>query len=216
MTAFWLTISLLLHALSFWLIILLFLRLSRLGEAERRAEELEEAMTAYLAAWKEENERFLAELDSRTVSPPSASETGGAQLNAAAGASGLHRERSREKTAPMPDAGSGKHAAGFEKRAAERTPEDEAGEGGSTRQERQKKIEESYSGEAAGAASDYVTDIGVVEDVLELSFTQPAGASELVRRLYAEGATVEEIAKQLGKGKTEVELLLKFAPKTDR
>nr|WP_235186691.1 hypothetical protein [Geobacillus sp. FW23] len=64
MMAFWLTISLLLHALSFWLIIVLFLRLSRLGEAERRAEELEEAMTAYLAAWKEENERFLAELDS--------------------------------------------------------------------------------------------------------------------------------------------------------
>lgn len=36
MGAFWLTVSLLLHAFSFWLIILLFMRLSRLSEAEQR------------------------------------------------------------------------------------------------------------------------------------------------------------------------------------
>ncbi|NNU82607.1 hypothetical protein ETC05_01730 [Geobacillus sp. BMUD] len=205
MMAFWLTISLLLHALSFWLILVLFLRLSRLGEAERRAEELEEAMTAYLAAWKEENERFLAELDSllgnRAASLVSVRQTNGAPS--------VQQDTSDEATALMPGAGGGEIGAGVEQRTAEAKKEEneptERGEIG-------KRAETSRS----SATLDYFPDIGAVKDVLELSFTRPVDASELARRLYAEGATVEEIAKQLGKGKTEVELWLKFAQKTDQ
>ncbi|MGG1558375.1 hypothetical protein [Geobacillus thermoleovorans] len=205
MMAFWLTISLLLHALSFWLIIVLFLRLSRLGEAERRAEELEEAMTAYLAAWKEENERFLAELDSLLNSGAapfvSAPETNDAPSG--------QRGANGKETASMPGAGGGEIGAGFEKRTAEaKKGENEPAERGET----EKRAKTSRPSAAPG----YFPDIGTVKDVLELSLTRPADASELARRLYAEGETVEEIAKQLGKGKTEVELWLKFAQKTNQ
>ncbi|AKU27726.1 hypothetical protein P9857_11265 [Anoxybacillus geothermalis] len=205
MMAFWLTISLLLHALSFWLIIVLFLRLSRLGEAERRAEELEEAMTAYLAAWKEENKRFLAELDSLLGSGAapfvSAPETNDAPS--------VQRGANGKETASMLGAGGGEIGGGFEKRTAEaKKEENEPAERGET----EKRTETSRPSAAPG----YFPDIGTVKDVLELSLTRPADASELARRLYAEGATVEEIAKQLGKGKTEVELWLKFAQKTNQ
>jgi len=191
MEAFWLTISLLLHAFSFLLIILLYMRLARLGEAEqraaRRAEELEEAMAAHFALWKEENERFLGDLDAllqakTTVEPAKQPPAPKLAVVAPRAASGSDRSAS-----PAPSVESGESAA-----------DGKALEGVKTEQN------------GLGAAHDYFPDIEAIEDVLDLS-----PSADAARRLYAEGATVEEIAKKLQKGKTEVELLLKFDRKAD-
>lgn len=52
-----------------------------------------------------------------------------------------------------------------------------------------------------------ISDVEQVEDVVEHSITAS------VLHLYEKGYTVEEIAKQLDKGKTEIALLLKFQQK---
>ncbi|OQP08008.1 hypothetical protein B1690_01585 [Geobacillus sp. 46C-IIa] len=193
MEAFWLTISLLLHAFSFLLIILLYMRLARLGEAEqraaRRAEELEEAMAAHLALWKEENERFFRELDAllrtkMTAEPakqPPAPKLAALASRAASGSSG-----SASPTSPV--------------KSYERAAEGKTKESVKTGQN------------VCGAPDDF-PDIEAIEDVLDLS--PSASVADAARRLYAEGASVEEIAKKLQKGKTEVELLLKFDRKAD-
>ncbi|MBB5323646.1 hypothetical protein HNQ34_000738 [Anoxybacillus tepidamans] len=63
MTAFLFIISFALHALSLFIIILLYLQLSRIKEVEKRQsqfiKEMEQTVSAYLVEWKEENERFL-------------------------------------------------------------------------------------------------------------------------------------------------------------
>ncbi|MBB6282187.1 hypothetical protein [Geobacillus subterraneus] len=191
MGAFWLTISLLLHAFSFLLIILLYMRLARLGEAEqraaRRAEELEEAMAAHLALWKEENERFFGELD--------------ALLRTKMTAGPAKRPTEPKPTAFAPSAISGDSGPMSPAESHESTAEGKTGESAKTGQN------------GPDAAHDYFPDIEVIEDVLDLS--PSASVADAARRLYAEGASVEEIAKKLQKGKTEVELLLKFDRKAD-
>ncbi|AGT31563.1 hypothetical protein M493_06335 [Geobacillus genomosp. 3] len=195
MGAFWLTVSLLLHAFSFWLIILLFMRLSRLSEAEqraaKRAEELEEAMTAHLVAWKEENERFLGEFD--------------ALLRAKTAAEPFKRPPASKRAALALRAESGGNGATSPTSSAE---SDESGAEG--------KMEGNVKPEQDGhdAAPDYFPDIESIEDVLDLSSS--VSTADVARHLYDEGATVEEIAKKLQRGKTEVELLLKFDRKAGK
>ncbi|MCL6586002.1 MAG: hypothetical protein K6T72_05675 [Anoxybacillus sp.] len=66
MTAFLLTISFVLHALSLFIIILLYLQLTKVKEVEKRQaqmiEEMEQTVSAYFIEWKEENDRFLQTL----------------------------------------------------------------------------------------------------------------------------------------------------------
>ncbi|ARP42235.1 MULTISPECIES: hypothetical protein [Geobacillus] len=191
MGAFWLAISLLLHAFSFLLIILLYMRLSRLGEAEqraaKRAEELEEAMAAHLVAWKEENERFLGELD--------------ALLRTKTTAGAAKQPLASKLAAPAPRSASGGSGS-----ASPTSPTDESGA-----EEKNGEIAQTGQNDR-DVALDYFPDIEAIEDVLDLS--PSASAADAARRLHEEGATIEEIAKKLQKGKTEVELLLKFDRKT--
>ncbi|MED5077190.1 hypothetical protein P9851_07895 [Geobacillus stearothermophilus] len=204
MEAFWLTVSLLLHAFSFWLIILLYTRLSRLSEeearAKRRAEELEEAMTAHLVAWKEENERFLAELDALLSAKPAAAAD---KRTPAPVKSRLPQqsEPGNEKESRLVNGAGSENRPGRKQTASERP---ELGRSG--------RVEQT---DAMDALSDYFPDVDAIEDVVDFS-PPSAHAAAIARRLEAEGMTVEEIAKKLGKGKTEVELLLKFGRKNGR
>ncbi|WP_088005951.1 DUF6115 domain-containing protein [Indiicoccus explosivorum] len=115
------------QALSFYLIVLLLLKNSRIKELEQRqeqiVEEMEYSLTAYLIEIKEENDRLLDRL-----------ETG----------------KQEAQQSPVP--------------AESAEPE------------------------------------------------KPAARTE-AEALYLRGFTIEEIARQLGTGKTEVELLLKFRDK---
>lgn len=124
-----------LQLLSFYLIVLLFLRNARLQELEKRQErildEMEDSMGAYLLEMQDENNRLLKRLEGRK--PEAADKAGQAE--------------------------------------DKKTPAGLSAEGGGSRR-------------TEGAAV-----------------------------LYREGISIEEIARRLGIGKTEVELILKFQSK---
>jgi hypothetical protein len=162
MLAFLLTISFLLHALSLWIIILLYLRLAKVKEMEKQQqqmiEEIEQTFSAYLLEWKEENERFLAELAAMSANRP--------------------------RTDHSPPKDSAKSQA----------------DGNET----------TMPSEETEALPSYFPNIDEIKDIVDIRQQPISSAADRVWQLYEQGKTVEEIAKILNKGKTEVELLLKF------
>ncbi|EZP78065.1 hypothetical protein H839_04984 [Parageobacillus genomosp. 1] len=163
MLAFLLTISFLLHALSLWIIILLYLRLAKVKEMEKQqqmTEEIEQTFSAYLLEWKEENERFLTEL---AAILPNRSRTDHLPKDSAEPqAEGNETTAPNEETEPLPS---------------------------------------------------YFPNIDEIKDIVDIRQQPASSAADRVWQLYGQGKTVEEIAKILNKGKTEVELLLKFRQK---
>jgi hypothetical protein len=157
MIAFLLVISFILHALSLFVIILLYLQLSKVKETEKRqqqmAEEMEQTFSAYLLEWKEENERFLKELsDMLTNRTRADGEQPPSKVNAT-----------------------------------------------STKEE---------------ALPNYFPNIDDVKDIVDIRHqAMPPSLVDEAWKLFEQGKTIEEIAKILKKGKTEIELLLKFREK---
>lgn len=157
MIALLLVISFVLHALSLFLIILLYLQLSKVKETEKHqqqmTEEMEQTFSAYLLEWKEENERFLKKLSDMTGN------------------------RSKE----------------------------DVKKNHSIAQETSAKEEE---------LPDYFPNVGDVKDIVDIrQQAAPPSLADEAWKLYEQGKTIEEIAKILKKGKTEIELLLKFRQK---
>ncbi|MED5050505.1 hypothetical protein P9850_01295 [Anoxybacillus rupiensis] len=163
MIAFLLTVSFALHAFSLFIIILLYLQLSKVKEVEKKQsqliQEMEETISAYLLEWKEENERFLQALSQRMRS----------------------RDNVQTKPSPAPK----QHSAPV--KDDEWLPPME--------------------------------QVDTIKDRIEISETNqqqkevpssPSSIAEQAEQLQKEGKTIEEIAKLLNKGKTEIELLLKF------
>ncbi|PDM41290.1 hypothetical protein CN643_13285 [Parageobacillus yumthangensis] len=156
MIAFLLVVSFILHALSLFVIILLYLQLSKVKETEKRqqqmAEEMEQTFSAYLLEWKEENERFLKELSDMLTNRTKAD---------------------RKQSPPKADATS-------------------------TKEE---------------ALPNYFPNVDDVKDIVDIRHQAMPSLVEEAWQLFEQGKTIEEIAKILKKGKTEIELLLKFRQK---
>jgi hypothetical protein len=156
MIAFLLVVSFILHALSLFVIILLYLQLSKVKETEKRqqqmAEEMEQTFSAYLLEWKEENERFLKELSDVLT----------------------NRTKADRKQSPS-------------KANATSTKEE--------------------------ALPDYFPNVDDVKDIVDIRHQAMPSLVEEAWQLFEQGKTIEEIAKILKKGKTEIELLLKFRQK---
>ncbi|QSB48190.1 hypothetical protein [Parageobacillus toebii] len=156
MIAFLLVVSFILHALSLFVIILLYLQLSKVKETEKRqqqmAEEMEQTFSAYLLEWKEENERFLKELSDMLT----------------------NRTKADRKQSPS---------------KADAT---------STKEE---------------ALPNYFPNVDDVKDIVDIRHQAMPSLVEEAWQLFEQGKTIEEIAKILKKGKTEIELLLKFHQK---
>jgi hypothetical protein len=167
MLAFLLTISFLLHALSLWIIILLYLRLAKVKEVEKQhqqmTEEMEQTFSTYLLEWKEENERFLAEL------------------------AAILSNRSRPDHSPPADSAKTR-AEGNETAAPNEETETEA-------------------------LPSYFPNIDEIKDIIDIRQQPALSLADHAWQLYEQGKTIEEIAKILHKGKTEIELLLKFHQK---
>jgi hypothetical protein len=156
MIAFLLVVSFILHALSLFVIILLYLQLSKVKETEKRqqqmAEEMEQTFSAYLLEWKEENERFLKELSDMLT----------------------NRTKADRKQSPS-------------KVNATSTKEE--------------------------ALPNYFPNVDDVKDIVDIRHQAMPSLVEEAWQLFEQGKTIEEIAKILKKGKTEIELLLKFRQK---
>jgi hypothetical protein len=175
MSTILLVISLLLHVVAFYFIVVLYMKYSNvkdLSYSQRKLlEETENSMTSFLIEMKDENERLLQSLTKSLAYNSS-------QVN-----------ESENK--------------------AKETVEFKANT--SVRDQKDYMITKNQED-----LPDYLSRVMEVEDILEIN--QPSHKKEIpfeieAINLYKNGHTVEQIAKKLNKGKTEIDLLLKFRQK---
>jgi hypothetical protein len=192
MTTFLLLLSLILNTAAIFAIILLYLRQNRLLEAEKKQgkiiNEIEEVFSAYLFELKEENEKFL-ELMTKTNT----------------------QELSVNKEVTAIEAAEKEIQAGFDDAAQEK---------------QQNRLGKNIAYHAARKAyqqnlEPVSSDLQIpVDDKINIdsqdNAAEPAQLSfiDQVLHMKKQGLTIEEIARDLDKGKTEIELLLKFRQKT--
>lgn len=174
MTAILLSVSLLLHIVAFYFIVVLYMKYATMKELsdtqKKMVEETEQAMTSFLIEMKDENDRLLKQLNTSSKHPQ--------QLN----------------ESMMPE-----------------TKKHQQNEASPKENKRNDLIEKGQED-----LPDYLAAANVVEDVIEITnVPQEKKLSFEIEaiNLFENGYTVEQIAKRLNKGKTEIELLLKFRQK---
>ncbi|MGG5252924.1 hypothetical protein ACQYAD_05450 [Neobacillus sp. SM06] len=205
MTTFLLLISLLLNGVAIFSIILLFTRQNRFLEVEKKQEnmikEMEELISSYLFEMKEENEAFLSKFQA----------TGTPILRATNPAANVNKTTLAEKTNQEvkmdnePDSDWKEKAAGALKNQAVKAYQK------SSRKEASSKETLSEQVSVKGMDTKAV-HIGAEK-------TSPSSPDDIYRDLFVnqvmilqnQGLSIAEIAKKLNKGKTEIELLLKFS-----
>ncbi len=180
MTAIVLTILFVLQLGSFYMIALLYMRLSKLDGTEKKQrqlmKEMEDSLALYIADVKEENDRLIEQLTHRPKGQNDWADSGGAGI--------ISKEMDGEpavRTSDAPPAAI----------SAVRPPA--------------RKVMDSYRSQQT---------VNSRESGISPAGQQPGSDGETgfepVYRLHAEGLTPGEIASRLGKGKTEIELILKF------
>ncbi|WP_153720410.1 helix-turn-helix domain-containing protein [Sporosarcina cascadiensis] len=152
-----------LQIISFMIITLLFLKVSKFNNLEKKQQqlmdEMDHSVMAYLAEIKEENDRLIEQLNRKTdfFPPADFSFPQTAQQKTAA-----ETDKMQQKPHPVP--------VQFALRSYQKTA--------ATTEQRE---------------------------------AEPLDDRAKAKMMIAEGKSVEEIAKELGKGRTEIELLLKFS-----
>ncbi|MGM0844623.1 MAG: DUF6115 domain-containing protein [Bacillota bacterium] len=188
MQTFIITISLILNVTALLAIVLLYTRQNRLLEVEKRQEkavkEMEDVISSYLLEMKEDNDRFIQEFQSIR------------EMKHFPGKGDAEKQTTSDQTLnqdfPSPSASSTEktlNSYSYKRRSAVKA----------YKQEQSPDLQP--DGEKALTSSESKTS----------SFEDPF-YSQIVR-LQEQGYTLEEIASELGKGVTEIELLLKFRQK---
>ncbi|GKV67825.1 swarming motility protein SwrB [Sporosarcina sp. NCCP-2716] len=181
MTAIVLTVLFILQLGSFYVIALLYMRLSKLDGTEKKQrqlmKEMEDSLALYIADVKEENDRLIEQLTNRPDAPGIRADSRGAGASNA-GTAADPAGSSIEK--PLTAVSAVKPPA--------------------------LKVMDSYRSQQTAKPRE------TVEPPESVQQQEPDGETgfEPVYRLHAEGLTAGEIASRLGKGKTEIELILKF------
>jgi hypothetical protein len=193
MTTFLLLLSLILNAAAIFAIILLYLRQNRLMEAEKKQQrimkEIEEVFSAYLFELKEENDNFI-EMMKKTNSIYNSDASPYRQD----GTTDQQDTSSNEKQ--NPNELTSRIGKGVSYHAARKAYQ-QSSEPVSVKEE----VE-------AESLQDMPRVPAAVRQPVQLSFI------DQVVKMKKEGLTIEEIARDLDKGKTEIELLLKFRQNT--
>lgn len=195
MVNFLLVFSIALNILALLCIALLFIRQNRLAAFESRQEkaleEMEEIVSSFIAEIKEENELFLDRVqrlddnleESKMEEPRSTLEV------------------SEPKPIPMINTykAAAKSYQTFEKSAGNDDVEELL----------DLILPQNPEGKEKAVQEEDIADEAIVEKEEEPEEKEKT-LLEVVTELEEQGKTIEEIAKQLNKGKTEIELLLKF------
>ncbi|WP_301108659.1 helix-turn-helix domain-containing protein [Sporosarcina sp.] len=154
-----------LQIISFMIITLLFLKVSKFNNLEKKQQklmdEMDQSVMAYLAEIKEENDRLIEQLNNTADVPPFAEVEIPFQPQVQQ-KTVTETEKVQQKPHPVP--------VQFALRSYQQT----------------------------AAATDQRE-------------TEPLDDRAKAKLMHEEGKSVEEIAKKLGKGQTEIELLLKFS-----
>jgi hypothetical protein len=197
MTTFLLLLSLMLNAAAIFAIILLYLRQNRLVESEKKQQriitEIEEVFSAYLLELKEENEKFIQLMKADNPAPQKT-----APYRETSSRESMNKTQDTEEASQTDKAPRiGKAIAYNSAMKAYRSPSE-------SEREETERIEQ-------------IEQVPDLEDLLiktESAERPPLGFNEQVADLQKQGFSVEEIARRLNKGKTEIELLLKFRQNT--
>lgn len=194
MTAFLLAISMLLNIVALLAIILLYMRQNKLMDTEKRQEkvlvEMEEVISSYLIQMKEENDDFISKFSKiNEKSDPSVNEK----------SIPVHMDRKKDQDTAKADEKTMRaarvsiHQATKAYKQNSRVPEEKLIE----KESLSSLLEEAESVKPIDSSQSYKEEI-------------PPSINDQVLILNKKGMSAEDIAKKLGKGKTEVELLLKF------
>ncbi|WP_432694092.1 hypothetical protein ACRBU7_21500 [Priestia aryabhattai] len=171
---FLLAVSFLIHGLSLFCIILLYMQVTKVKRIERLHQQninkMEAAMSSYLAEFQEQNEQFLRQLRERSTS-----------LSSEVEKSSVKSPLVDEEDVPV-------------QRVDLKSEPSQSLHELLSIEENQKHIHTSFD----ELTTDQIQDLSS-EEIKEFSIY-----------LKRKGLTIEEIAKHLHRGKTEIELLLKF------
>jgi hypothetical protein len=205
MTAFLLVISLLLNGVAIFSIIILYARQNRLVEVEKSQErmmkEMEEVISSYLIEMKEENEAFINRF--QQLNPASFPESllsnvppNSPPINKTTPVLNLDGVDAEEKD------WSEKAGKAFKKQAVKAYQNTAANKSEPTVKSDSSLIEETETN-AAEKQPESKPEMADEEIYRDLFLDQ-------VRLLQKRGYSIDDIAKKLNKGRTEIELLLKF------
>lgn len=206
MVIFFLILSLLFNILAFLAIVILYLRQSRFIQAEKKQEkmiqEMEEVISAYMIEMKEENEKFINRLQEISLNKETAFINRTSEMPTP-NISDLHSDgTSKERSIRI-----GKVAPFQAVKAYKKNMNNS-----------DLSIEKSNSspltdGKQSGSQNASVDSENHFQDQNIKSEQKDDYLMSLLNEVFSlkkEGFSVEEIAKKLNKGKTEIELLLKF------
>lgn len=206
MTTFLLIISLLLNGIAIFSVIVLFLRQNRLLEVENRQEkmmkDMEEIISSYLYEMKEENEAFIQRFQKS------------AHIN--------ERQLAKQDHAALPpNEGTKRQSLQGESKITEEWTEKAAGAF------KQQAVKAYQSNAAENKNKEVIPELPddgkdhpqSASSEPDLEAAPKDSPDEIYRDLFVnqvmilkqQGHSVETIARKLHKGKTEIELLLKFA-----
>ncbi|RYL95318.1 hypothetical protein EWI07_02090 [Sporolactobacillus sp. THM7-4] len=191
MSVIWTAFSFILIILAFYLILHLYQRIRVLEQvhSDRTLQDIEEAFTTYLADVREENDRFAARIQTM-MEKRSRSENETMNVNDGQSEAGEEIKPAKDKEPGIP-----KNGADFERYLNKQIA-------ASSSPQRQVNAQAGI-----GSEEDWMPPIEEMHDTVEESLYVQAV------KLQKKGYTVTEIARQLNRGKGEIELLLKFQGK---
>jgi pyruvate-formate lyase-activating enzyme len=170
------------QCLSFYFIVLLNVKISRLKDVEekqqRLKDDMDDAVGAYLAEMKDENDRLIAELKKAKAQP----------VTREAVAAEVPVEQPQQSVTVVRP----KQAPSVETEADEEEVQ---------QLEVQQLLKKDFTTPMAYAKNAYQK---------QRPTTPPLTMEEQAKQMYKQGHSIDEIAKTLNRGKTEIELLLKF------
>jgi len=182
-----------LQLISFFFIVILFAKLNKFKELEKKqeqiVEEMDAALGAYLMEMKEENDRLIEQLS--TIPKPAKDA----------------EQKVQPPLAQVPNFVSSTAASTvYKKNIEKQTQLEEASMLTPNSTFVEPQAGQAVKGEPIVAISgeQAVDESEQLEEVKEHTY------EENVVKMYKAGKSVEEIAKNLNKGKTEIELLIKF------
>ncbi|MBM6618417.1 hypothetical protein [Bacillus suaedaesalsae] len=204
MSTFLLVVSFILHVISFLSIVLLYFRIEKMRDIERKQasimKDMEDILSSYILEMKEENEKFIQEVKTNNDKPKKSTKKTPAEKS--------------KKASPKIEVAQAK----IDTIEDEISNEDLMELLPTFKREVKTKPQQPHimkDNEITNDTTDKKESKTVEEKIKEKEEPKEPPFESLplnvqVQLLSKEGLTVEEIAKRLNKGKTEIELFLKF------
>ncbi|MBP2240156.1 ribosome-associated toxin RatA of RatAB toxin-antitoxin module [Cytobacillus eiseniae] len=209
MTTFFLLLSLFLNILALFAIVILFLRQNRLLQMEKSQEkvlaDMEEVISAYLVQMKEENEAFITKVQQVEILPKlpfnsTIEKKDNVELSMKEIDQGISKGLAKETTLynRVGKASAHKAVNTYKQYVKAESKDTQSSEN-----------DQRIKADSEVTLPPFEEEPNKTENPQKKEELKPSLINQIIE-LKKQGYTIEEIAQLLNKGKTEVELLLKF------